>query len=53
MIDPRGPQRTIVAAESTPQRWNLTLDCGHVQHGTSHFDFRVGNRFHCMACISA
>ena len=49
-VDPRGPRRTIVTAESTPEHWLLTLDCGHVSHGTSHFWFEVGTTHHCLQC---
>ena len=51
MSDPRGPYRTIVAKEFTPQAWLVTLDCGHIANMSAHMtQGKVGDREHCFAC---
>ena len=51
MSDPRGPYRTIVSKEFTPQAWLVTLDCGHIANRSAHMtQGKVGDRDHCFAC---
>lgn len=51
MSDPRGPFRTVLDVESTPEAHRARLDCGHVANLTRHFaapaDGASVRCFHC------
>jgi hypothetical protein len=61
--DPRGPRRTITAAQfvqgglpehiGTGDAWVLTLDCGHTSYGVPHSWYQVGTHHHCLTCRNA
>lgn len=52
--DPRGPERHIIAVDSSPTTHTaVTLSCGHVREFVAHHSYRVGERAHCRDCRTA
>lgn len=49
-MDPRGPDRTIVAVEPTASETRVTLDCGHIGHANQIYSYRIGDTYRCFAC---
>jgi hypothetical protein len=49
-IDPRGPERTIVAVDKRSDGAYITLSCGHVRCWNQIFSYHVGEKGRCFTC---
>lgn len=49
-LDPRDPERTILAIEKTSRDALVTMSCGHVLKLNVLFMYRVGDRGRCFEC---
>ena len=53
-LDPRGPERTIVAVDKSGTRVaRVTLSCGHVREWNILYSYEIGERGRCLACGAA
>lgn len=49
--DPRGPERTVVAAERKPEATYVTLkECGHVRPMNQIYHYKIGSQVRCFEC---